>query len=185
MAEQRGEQEKGLGGIAKAVDAVGGMVGTLKAGLGSKSASAFVANASRGDVYEIEAARIAQTRARAPDVRQVADRMLQDHTESSQKLMAALRAHGDQELIGEIEGDLDAHRQTMVDHLRQASDAEFDSVYIDQQKLAHREAVTLFEGFTSSDEHPELVAFARGMLPTLQRHKEMVDRVEGSGSLRS
>lgn len=185
MADHRGEQGQGLGGMAKAVDAVGGMVGTLKAGLGSKSASAFVANASRGDVYEIEAARIAQARARSPEVRQMAERMLQDHTDSANKLMAALRAHGDRDLIAQIEGELDQHRQTMVNHLRQASDDEFDSVYITQQKLAHRETLTLFEGFTSSDEHPELVAYARGMLPTLQEHKEMVERIEGSGSLRS
>jgi putative membrane protein len=185
MVEHRGEQRQGLGGMAKAADAVGGMVGTLKAGLGSKSANAFVANASRGDVYEIEAARIAQQRARSPEVRHLAERMLQDHTDSSNKLMAALSAHGDQELIAQIEGGLDQHRQTMVDHLRQASDEEFDSVYIAQQKLAHRETLTLFEGFTSSDEHPELVAYARGMLPTLQQHKEMVDRIEGSGSIRS
>lgn len=185
MAEHRGEQGQGLGGMAKAVDAVGGMMGTLKAGLGSKSVNAFVANASRGDVYEIEAARIAQARARSPEVRQLAERMLQDHTESSKKLMTALRTHGDQDLIAEIEGELDQHRQSMVDHLRQASDEEFDSVYITQQKLAHRETLTLFEGFTSSDDHPELVAYARGMLPTLQQHKEMVDRIEGSGSVRS
>jgi putative membrane protein len=185
MTEQRGEQGQGLGPMAKAVDAVGGMMGTLKAGLGSQSVNAFVTNASRGDVYEIEAARIALVRARSPEVRQLAERMLTDHTESSNKLMAALRSHGDQDLIGAIEGELDQHRQTMVDHLRQASDDEFDSVYIDQQKLAHRETLTLFEGFTSSDEHPELVAYARGMLPTLNEHKEMVDRIEGSGSLRS
>ncbi|WP_189453144.1 DUF4142 domain-containing protein [Cognatilysobacter bugurensis] len=167
------------------MDAVGGLVGTMKAGLGSKSVNAFVANASRGDVYEIEAARIAQQRARSPEIRQLADRMLKDHTESANKLMAALRSHGDQDLIGEIEGELDQHRQTMVDHLRQASDNEFDSVYLAQQKLAHRETLTLFEGFTSSDEHPELVAYARGMLPTLNEHKEMVERIEGSGNIRS
>lgn len=185
MVEHRGEHGQGLSGMAKAVDAVGGMMGTVKAGLGSKSATAFVANASRGDAYEIEAARIAQQRARSPDVRQMAERMLEDHTDSANQLMAALRAHGDQKLIAEIEGGLDQHRQTMVDHLRQASDEEFDSVYIDQQKMAHRETLTLFEGFDSSDEHPELVAYARGMLPTLHRHKEMVDRIEGSGSVRS
>jgi putative membrane protein len=182
MTGHREEHGQGLGGMAKAMDAVGGVMGTVKASLGSQSVTAFVANASRSDVYEIEAARIAQQRARSPEVRQLAARMLEDHTTSSNRLMEALRSHGDTGLIDEIQGDLDQHRQSMIDHLLQASDEEFDSVYLTQQKLAHRETLTLFEGFDSSDDHPELVAYARGMLPVLHEHKEMVDRIDGSGS---
>lgn len=185
MTEHRGEQEKGLGGMAKAVDAVGGMMGTMKAGLGSMSDSAFVANARRGDMYEIEAGRIAQQRARSEEIRQLAQRMIQDHTTSSDQLMAALRTGEGATLADELPDDLDQHRQTMLDHLRQASDVEFDGVYLSQQKMAHRETMTLFEGFESSGDNPQLVSYARNMLPVLREHRELVDRLEGSGTLRS
>jgi putative membrane protein len=185
MAEHRGEQEKGLGPMDKAVEAVGGMMGTMKAGLGSMSDSAFVTNARRSDLYEIQAARIAEERARSPEVRQLAQRMTQDHTTSSNQLLAALRSNQDSDLMDKLPDDLDQHRQTMIDHLREASDDEFDSVYLMQQKMAHREAVTLFEGFESSGDNPQLVSFARSTLPVLHQHKEMVDRIEGSGSVRS
>lgn len=185
MTEHRNEHRDGVGAMGKAAEAVGGMVGTMKAKMGAMSDSAFVANASCGDVYEIEAGRIAQQRARSPELRQLAERMIRDHTESSTRLMAALRQHGDTRLLEEVRGDLDAHRQTMIDHLREARDDEFDGIYLNQQKLAHRETLALFEGFDSSDEHPELVQYARTMLPVLHEHKAMVERIEGSGSLRS
>ncbi len=185
MTEHRGQQHEGVGAAGKAMDAVGGMVGTVKASLGSNSDSAFVANASRGDVYEIEAARIAQQRARSPEVKQLAERMIRDHTDSTARLMAALERHGDEQLLDDVQGDLDAHRQSMVDHLREATDEEFDSIYLDQQALAHREALTLFEGFDSSDDHPELVQYAREMLPVLKEHKAMVERIENSGKTNS
>lgn len=185
MTEQRNQQKQGVGAMGKAADAVGGMVGTMKASLGAMPETAFVANASRGDVYEIEAGRIAQQRARSPELRQLAERMVRDHTDSSTRLMAALQRHGDRELLDEVQGGLDAHRRNMLDHLREARADEFDSVYLAQQKLAHRETMTLFEGFDSSDEHPELVEYARAMLPVLNEHRAMVERIEGSGSMRS
>lgn len=185
MNEHRGQQHSGVGPLGKAAEAVGGMVGTLKASMGAHSEAAFVANASCSDVYEIEAARIARQRARSPEVRQLAERILRDHQESSSHLAQVLQTHGDTQLIGEIRGDLDQHRQTLIDHLHAASDQQFDEIYLNQQKLAHREAITLFEGFDSSDDHPELVNFARATLPVLREHKEMVERIEGSGVLRS
>jgi putative membrane protein len=185
MAEHRGEQEKGLGPMDKAVEAVGGMMGTMKAGLGSMSDSAFVTNARRSDLYEIQAARIAEQRARSPEVRQLAQRMIQDHTTSSNQLLAALRTSQGSDLMDELKDDLDQHRQTMLDHLREASDDEFDGVYLTQQKMAHMETLTLFEGFESSGDNAQLVSYARGMLPILHEHKELVNRIEGSGSARS
>lgn len=185
MTQNRSDQQQRTGAMGKVMDAVGGMVGTMKASLGATSDDAFVANASRGDVYEIEAARIAMVRARSPELRQLAERMLRDHTESSTRLMAALERHGDARLLDEVKGDLDAHRKSMIDHLREARDDEFDGVYLAQQKQAHHETLTLFEGFDSSDDHPELVQYARAMLPVLQEHRTMIERMAGSGSMRS
>lgn len=185
MTHHRNEHRDGVGPMDKAAEALGGMVGTMKAKMGAMSESAFVANASRGDVYEIEAGRIAQQRAHSAEVRQLAERMIRDHTDSSTRLMAALRRHGDTGLLNEVSGELDAHRSTMIEHLREARDDQFDAVYIDQQKKAHRETLALFEGFDSSDEHPELVQYARAMLPVLREHRTMVERIEGSGTLRS
>lgn len=185
MADHRGEHDKGLGPMAKASEAIGGMMGTMKAGLGAGSESAFVTNAHRGDRYEIEAGRIAEQRARLPEVRELAQRMVRDHTDSSNRLMSALRTTNDPELIGELSEELDQHRQTMLDHLRRASDEEFDAVYVSQQKMAHHETLTLFEGYESAGDNAQLVSYARAMLPILHEHKEMVERIEGRGSLRS
>lgn len=171
------------GGLKKAVDkvtdTVGGMVGMASASTaGSHSANAFVMNAAIGDMYEREAARIAIERSRSPEIQRFAEQMIEDHTTSTHQLRSAL-AMNETRGVEPPPEEPDQRRQGMLDHLREASDDDFDKMYLDQQQMAHQETITLFRGFAESGDNPQLRSVAAGALPGLERHLEHVKRLKG------
>lgn len=167
--------KEGIGVAKKTMDMVGGMVGKASAAtMGSVSAGAFIENAHIGDLYEIEAAKLAIARSRNPELQRAAEEIIADHTTSIHQLRSALRMS---ETQVEPPHQLDTRRTTLIDHLRQASDDQFDDVWLDQQRLAHSETLTLFEGFASHGSDPQLCSYARSMVPALRQHRDMIDRL--------
>lgn len=166
------EKHEGMrGAMDRAQDKVGGMVGMASAAT-THTAASFVESAAIGDMYEIEAARLAARRSQSPQVRALAQEIIQDHTTSSHHLRSALRMN---EAQGTIPAELDTRRRTMIDHLDKAADDDFDRTWLDQQKLAHQETLTLFEGFGSHGDNPQLRSLARGAVPALRQHLDMVN----------
>lgn len=159
----------------KMTDMLGGMHGRMKANTaGSHSASAFVENAAIGDMYEIEAAKIALRRARSEDVREAAQKMIHDHTTSTHQLKSALRMNETKGLPAPPQG-VDERRKKMLEHLDAAPDDKFDETYMDQQVLAHKETVDLMTGFARGGDNVQLRSFALGTAPVVIRH---LDRME-------
>src|SRR6187399_971559 len=70
--------------VAQDVAAAGTGVGT--AAVGAISTDVFLRDAAMGDMYEIQAANMALTRAKNPKVKEFATMMVADHTKSSAKL---------------------------------------------------------------------------------------------------
>ncbi|MFZ5718069.1 MAG: DUF4142 domain-containing protein [Pseudomonadota bacterium] len=179
MADQ--EKHGGLKGAAnKAQDAIGGMMGVASAATtGAHDAKTFVSNACVSDLYEIEAARIALRRSRSEGVREFADRMIAHHTTAKHQMMSALRSREVTDHFKNLSPvtELDARRKTMLKHLEEAPDDDFDKTYVDQQKLAHQEAVTLHKSYADRGENPQLRSVAAGGLPMVQRHAAALERI--------
>lgn len=164
----------------KATDAVGGMVGRAEAQTaGSHSAAAFVENAAIGDKYEIEAARIALRRSRSAQIHEAARQMIADHTTSTHQLRSALRMN-ETKGVPHPPGSLDSRRQTMIEHLEKAPDGDFDSTYLDQQVLAHKETHDLMSGFAHGGDNPQLRSFALGTAPVVARHLKKMESLKAS-----
>lgn len=162
----------------KVMDTVGGMVGQAGAAF-TNSADSFVSNAAIADMYEIEAARVAEQRSTSPVIRQVAERMIRDHTETSSRLRDAVARSA--KLGPEaVPAKLDSRREGMVKHLREAPADKFDSAYIDQQVMAHEEAVTLMHRYRDEGDDPVLQAHAAEVAPLFETHLQEVKRVKSS-----
>jgi putative membrane protein len=152
----------------KAQDAVGGLAGRASASMVT-SADTFVERASIGDMYELEAARLALRRSSSPQIQAIALQMLYDHSTSKHQLGAALE-------MNETRGvpppphDLDARHRTMIEHLDAAPDDTFDATYIDQQVLAHQETLTLLTNYRDKGDNPQLRSYAAGGAPVVERH---------------
>ena len=165
----------GAGVVDKTMDMVGGVVGKASAAtMGSVSAGSFIATARTGDLYEIEAGRLAMQRSRSPEIKLAAEQLVMDHTTSMHQLQSAIRMS---EAQVEPPRELDSRRAGMIKHLHDATDDQFDTMWLKQQRLAHSETLTLFEGFAKHGSDEQLRSYARSMVPGLRLHKNMIDRL--------
>lgn len=177
MSHHEEDKAGGLKHAANKVsDTIGGLAGKAEASMTSDPPK-FVENASISDRYEIEAARIALARTRDPQVSDVARRMIEDHEANTRRLKEAV-AQSDKADAGDIASTLDTRREKMIEHLREAPDDKFDQTYIDQQTLAHEEAVKLMHHFRDKGDCHVLRNFAREASPVIEGHLERMKQLK-------
>jgi putative membrane protein len=129
----------------------------------------FVEKAAIGDMYEIESSRIALDKASNNAFKELAQRIVDDHTKTSNELKSLAR--GIQGL--RIQEKMDAKHEKMINELRSASDQQFAQLYRNQQIAAHNEAVQLFEQYSKNGKNAELKSFAEKTLAALKEHRQM------------
>lgn len=161
--------------VNKSIDVAGGLVGKAEAAF-TEDPGSFAESVAISDMYEIESAQIAKRRSSSQEVREAADRMLKDHGESTQKLKEAV-AHAK---VTALPTSLDSRRQSMIDHLENVADDKFDKTYLDQQRLAHEEAVTLMHHFRDKGNDPTLRRFASEVSPVIENHLEHMKNLQAA-----
>jgi putative membrane protein len=122
---------------------------------------------------EVEAGKLAQSKATGASVKTFAQQMVTDHSKANDQLkQIALgkgimlptgpdRSHArDLEKAGKLEG------------------AEFDRQYMKMMVSDHKKTVSLFEKEAKNGKDPELKSFASTMLPDLQKHLQMAQSTE-------
>lgn len=156
--------------VNAAQDATSGAVGAVSANtMGAISTDAFVTNAAISDMYEIEAGKIAQSKAKSADVKAFGKIMVTEHTAMSNQLKPLITAAGKTPPPG-----LDERRKGLIDNLNAASPADFDKVYLSQQEAAHSEAFDLMKGYADHGDDAGLKAAAGKAVPKVQAHLDRV-----------
>lgn len=158
-------------------DVAAGPVGLASAAtVGANTTEGFVTGAAMGDMYEIEAGKIAAERAKSPEVKAFGKMMIKHHTMMSNDLKAALATN-----VGVmLPATLDERRQGMLQNLRAAGDADFDLAYLHQQLAAHLEALTLHSGYADHGDSAALKALAAKAKPIVQSHIDQLRRIGGA-----
>lgn len=136
----------------------------------------YVPQAAISDMYEIEAGKIAQVRARAPEVKAFARMMVADHQKSSDRLK---RFVADNPINVAIPQNIDPRHRAMLGQLNAAGDQEFDSVYVGQQAAAHQEAFNLQSSYAKRGDHTALKALAAETVPVIAAHRKQVEVLDG------
>jgi putative membrane protein len=182
----------GIAAAAMAIAASATAADTASAQAGAPSAAAsgvntaatspahladYAAEAARGDMYEIQSSKLAESRASSPKVKSFAQQMVRDHTASTNKLTQALSA-----ATPSVEPPqaLDARRQALLDQLTAAPAGGFDRLYLQQQMQAHREALALHQGYAKSGDNPKIRTVAAQIAPVVQQHITMLEGMGGS-----
>jgi len=160
--------------VSAAKDAVAGAVGTVSAEL-TTSTKGFVDGAAVSDMYEVQAGQLALMRAKSPDVKMFAQKMIDDHTKSTNQLKTIL-AKAAPNFMPPMQ--LDARREGMLNDLKGAKDQDFDGRYIAQQINAHNEAVVLLRGYAKNGDNPDIKMFAQETLPVVQMHLDMIKQID-------
>jgi putative membrane protein len=130
------------------------------------AAPTYVAMAGSSDLYEIESSRLALQRTQRPAVRQFAQMMIDHHTMTTQQVMGAAQAAG----MTPPPPTLLPPQQAMLDQLQPANGADFDRMYIEQQRTAHRVAYDLHSNYARNGDTPQLRQVATNAVPVIQRH---------------
>lgn len=135
---------------------------------GTKPASPdapFIGTVSMDGLAEIELGRLAADNASSPDVRQFAQRMVDDHQRAGEALKA-VAAQKDVTLAIKLD---DEHRKT-YDGLAALKGPAFDKAYMAHMVKAHLEAVALFQKEGKAGQDPDVQEWAAKTLPMIQEH---------------
>jgi putative membrane protein len=137
----------------------------------------YVQMAAMGDMFEVEASKIALMRAQSPEVKKFAQEMVDAHTKTSDDLKARLVRAG---LIVELPTMLDDEHQKKLDDLKAASAQEFDRLYVAQQKEAHEQALMLHRDYAMHGSVADLKALAADTVPKIEMHVKMAAELQSS-----
>lgn len=141
----------------------------------TRATQEFVEKVAASDRFEIESSRLALQKTRDPKLKEFARHMVEQHTQSTTKLKAAvIKAR-----LPAMTPKLDAKEQAQLDELKSARAEGFDRKYITAQQAAHSEAIVLFQAYLSTADAPAIAAFARDVLPIIQQHKRMIEQIAG------
>ncbi|WP_374468940.1 DUF4142 domain-containing protein [Phenylobacterium sp.] len=159
--------------VNAAQDTVGAAVGQVSAATaGANTLQGYVMNAGMGDMYEIEAAKIAQQKGKSADVKSLAKMIQTDHTAAMNEMKPMVTAAGQTP-----PANLDQRRQGMIDNLNAAPADQFDKVYLTQQVAAHEEALTLHRGYADNGDNADLKAHAAKVTPKIQAHLDQAKQL--------
>ena len=137
----------------------------------------FVNAAASTDMFEIQAARIAEKRSKNADVKAFAAMMIHDHTQSTAALKAAIKTSG-QPLT--LPTDLPGDKKAKIDELNAAEPADFDKTYIDSQVTAHQDALTAIQAYAVDGDTPALKDFAGKIAPVVQMHLSKATSIQAA-----
>jgi putative membrane protein len=126
----------------------------------------FVKQAATGGMAEVELSKIAQKSENA-DVKNFANRMVQDHTMANAELTSIATNMG-----AEMPKTLDSEHERLRDRLQALHGKAFDEQYMRDMVEDHNKAVRLFRQEERSGHNAQLKQFAQKTLPTLEEHQK-------------
>lgn len=136
----------------------------------------FVEAMAGSDLYEIESGRIAQEKASNAELKSFGEKLVTDHSKSSEQLKAA--AARLQPAVT-VPTALPPQHQAKIEALRGASGAEFDRLFVQQQTGAHQQALAMLDQQAASQSPPPLREFAQTARTAVKAHLDHLATMAG------
>jgi putative membrane protein len=136
--------------------------------LGAKD---YVTKAAIGDLFEIESSNLALNKSKDKAVQDFAQMMVRDHTDSSNKIKAAVAGNADLAPPSK----LDPQHETMLKQLKDADAQAFDNLYVQMQTAGHSDALTLHQTYAASGDNQALRKVAADIVPVVQMHMKHLE----------
>jgi putative membrane protein len=135
----------------------------------------FVKKAAQSGLAEVELGQLATQKATNPEVKQFAQRMVDDHTKANEQLKQVAQ----QEQI-KVPDTVDAKDKAKKDKLEKLSGAKFDRAYMADMVKDHKKDVSDFRSESKNAKSPAVKNFAAQTLPTLEDHLKQAQQVEST-----
>jgi putative membrane protein len=133
----------------------------------------FATEAANGGMAEVELAKLAQTKATNPKVKEFAAMMVKDHSAANEELMALAKAKNIT-----LPTTVDSDQQEVMADLQKKSGTDFDKAYVDAMVKDHNKDVDMFEKASNDLKDTELKSFAVKTLPTLKMHQSAIKAIQ-------
>lgn len=128
----------------------------------------FAVAAADGGMLEVQLGQLAQANGSAPQVKQLGQMMVDDHSKANDELKQAAA----QKNIS-LPATLSEKSQKTYDDLSKKTGADFDKAYASLMVDDHKEDINLFQKEADNGKDADLKTWAAGKIPTLQHHLEM------------
>jgi len=136
--------------------------------LNQMTAQEFVNRATMSNMFEIQTSQPADQNASTDDVKDFAQRMINDHATATVALQTIASSKN-----MPITTSLTEEKQAIQSRLAGETGVAFDKDYVKVQIDAHNEAISLFEQAADDLDDVELKAYAQATLPVLRQHLQM------------
>ena len=136
----------------------------------------FLKQAAQNGHAEVEASKLAQTKATQPDVKSFAQKMVDDHQKAHQELAQLAQSKG-----VKLPEDPSLMQRGKLKMLSGADGEKFDKRYAESFGVkAHEDTVKLFKDAAANAKDAEVKAFAQKTLPKLEEHLTMARSMEAA-----
>ena len=129
-------------------------------------APAYVMKAGAGDLYERQSSELVLATTANPKIKGFAQMMITDHTKSTADVKRAAMAAN----VKVAPPKLDADGMKNVAALRAAKGTARDTLYVQQQKMAHQKALALHQSYAAGGTVAGLKTVAASIAPVVQTH---------------
>ena len=141
--------------------------------VGSDTAD-YIRNSAFGDMFAIETARVAQNTSHNYDVRRFSQMIISDHTAMQNALAVILKQD---EFAMTLPPLLDASHAALVKQVEDATVADFDADFMQQQIVANQSALRVQASYARSGRDLSLREFASATIPKIQMHLVLAERI--------
>ncbi len=135
----------------------------------ARSDASFLKQAAENGAAEVEASRLAESKAKSPEVKSYAEAMVSDH----EKVAAELQQLAQSKNV-KLPTEPSLTQKAKLKMIDAGDDAKFDARYTESFGVkAHEDTIKLFSDAARDSKDADVKAFAQKTLPSLQHHLEM------------
>jgi predicted outer membrane protein len=135
----------------------------------------YLVQANQVGLLEIQLSQLALQKSTNAQVRQFAQRMIDEHTQMNSRVTAMA-----QQKNVTLSDTLSAEKQAKVDVMSSYSGADFDKAYMDRNIHVHTKSVSMTSVVAQSSTDADIKALATQNLPMLQAHLQLAQSINTS-----
>jgi len=128
-------------------------------------------DACQGGMAEVEMGKLAQQKAKNPEIKKFGQMMVTDHGAAGKELEALAKKKN-----VTLPTDLGSHKSTL-DSLSKETDG-FDKAYVNEMVNDHENDLKEFQKQAQSSSDPEVKAFAAKTATVIQKHLDAIKAIE-------
>lgn len=151
------------------------LVVTAPATPGTPSTATLLWGVTLTNLYEVQAGKIAETKAQSPAVKSFAKTMVTDHPAMTNQMTQLFRATNE-----EIPTELGPRGKSMISALNAARPEDFDKVYLEQQRAAQQAELSLLRDYAAAGESSEIKPAAAKAALLVQAHLDKVRELQAT-----